>query len=176
MSILILYYSRSGNNRVLARQLAVRLGATLEEVKTRFWYPLPRMIWNMRNGRHPGVRPLRTDPAQFDHVLVVGPLWDMHVAFPLAAALQVNRATIGRYDFVTLCGYVRDGQPEAVRAQLAEFLGHPPVHQLELHVGDLMADADRGNVRKVAGRRVSEGDLAAFDAQITEISRWYETR
>jgi hypothetical protein len=173
MSILILFYSRTGNNRVLARHLAGRLGATLEEVKTRHWYPFPRVIWNMRNGRRPAVHPLRVDLAAFDHVLVLGPLWDMHVAFPLAEALHINRAAIGRYAFVSLCGYLRDGQPEAVRVRLVELLGHPPVHQMELHVGDLVAEADRSDVRKVSGRRVIEDDLATFDTQIATISGWF---
>lgn len=173
MSILILFYSRTGNNRVLAQHLAGKLGATTEEVKTRYWYPLPRVIWNMSKGRHPSVRPLGVDPAQFDHVLALAPIWDMHVAFPLAEALHVNRAAIGRYDFVSCCGYIREGQPEAARARLAALVGHPPVHQMELHVGDLFAPAERMDVRKVSGRRINTGDLATFKNRIETITGWY---
>ena len=173
MSLLVLYYSRSGNNRLLAQHLAQRLGAAVEEVKTRFWYPLPRMIWQLRTGNLPAVRPLSHDPAGFDHVLLVAPLWDMHVAFPLAAALQANRTAIGRYDFATFCGYVREGQPEAVRKSLAELVGHPPVHQIELHVGDLVPAEQRYNVRKVSGRRVRPSDLSTFERQIAAIIGWY---
>lgn len=173
MAVLILVYSRSGNNALLARALAARLNARIEEVRPRGWYPLLRMIWQMRRGTRPRIRPLGVDPAAFEQVLVMAPLWDMKLAFPMAQALGQHRDTIGRYDFVTLCGDQRDGQPDAVRAELAALVGHPPVHQMELHVGDLLPAKARENVMKFSGHRVTEAELCRFDSQIDQIAAWY---
>lgn len=174
MTLLILVYSRTGNNRLLARAIAERTGGAVEAVRTAAWYPLPRVIWQMATGRRPKVRQLQHDLVAFDRLLVVAPLWDMHVAFPMTAALRANKPHVGRYDFVSFCGYVREGQPEAVRTELAELVGHPPVRQMELHVGDLVPEAQRNDPRKVSARRVTRTELVHFSDQLDTITGWYD--
>ena len=58
-------------------------------------------------------------------------------------------------------------------AELAALVGHPPVHQMELHVGDLLPAAARENVMKVSGHRVTEAELYRFGSQIDQIAAWY---
>ena len=173
MALLILSYSRTGNNRLLAQTVARRTGAVIEEVQPMGWYPLPRVIWQMATGRLPRVRTLRHEIAAYDRLLVMAPVWDRHVAFPMIAALRKVKAEVRRYDFVSLCGYVRDRQDETIREELVEVVGHPPDAQMELHVGDLLPEAFRNDPRKVSARQLTMADLDVFSAQIDRIVGWY---
>ncbi len=174
MSLLILLYSRTGNNRVLADLIAEKTHADIAEIHPVGWYPMLRVIWQMATGRRPRVRALQHDPGAYDRVLLMAPIWDMHVAFPMTEALRTNKAGIGSYDFVTFCGYIRDGQPDAARQELTQAVGHPPLHQMELHVGDLVPEDQREDPRKVSAKRVTRSDLDHFAAQIAQIIGWYD--
>ncbi len=174
MSLLILLYSRTGNNRVLADLIAHKTGAQIAEIRPAGRYPMLRVIWQMATGRRPRVRKLDHDPAAYDRVLVIAPIWDMHLAFPMTEALQDNRAAMGSYDFATFCGYVRDGQPDVARRELTECIGHPPVRQMELHVGDLVPAGQRDDPRKVSAKRVTAAEMDRFVGQIDEIVGWYD--
>lgn len=176
MRLVIVVHSFTGNNRLLAREIAARTGAEVVEVETvgrrRAWSILLDLVLK----RRPRVRPLAVDPAGFDRVLVIAPLWDRHVAFPMASALAALSGRMPGYDFVTLCGYAREGQAETVRRELTELAGRAPDRIDELHVGDLVPEAERRNVRKVSGRRVSRADLGAFAPRIAEIAARYGAR
>jgi hypothetical protein len=174
MPLLILLYSRTGNNRILADLIAQKTGAQIAEVRPVGWFPMLRVIWQMATGRRPRVHPLLHDPGAYDRVLVIAPIWDTHVAFPMTATLQSNRAAIGSYDFVTLCGYIREGQPDVARSELAESVGHPPVHQMELHIGDLVPEDQRDDPRKVSAKRITRADMDHFAGQIDDIVGWYD--
>lgn len=170
MRILVLYYSHSGNNRRFARRLARRIGADAEEVVPKGWRTFLSVMRDMSKDRRPRIRPLRSDPRDYDHTILVGPVWDMRVARPLVTAIEVLRDRIGPYSFASLCGDVRDGQPEALRAELTNLVGHAPQRVTELFVGELLPERQRRNVLKVSGHKVTERDLDRYHARIEAIA------
>ncbi len=169
MRILVVVYSFTGNNRLLAGELARRLGAEVTEVETVGRRRTLGILLDMVFRRQPEVEALRVDPADFDHVVFMAPLWDMDVAYPLATVMRRYRGRIGAYSFVTFCGYVREGQTEHVREEVTRLLERPPAHVAELHVGKLVPPGERRNVRKVSGHRVTGEELARFEPEIREI-------
>lgn len=169
MRVLILVYSFTGNNRHLAQHLAARLGAEIEELRERRKRTVLRVILDMMFRRRPAIAPITADPAAFDHVLLIAPIWDMNVAHPMASALRSLAGRLGAYSFVTLCGYVREGQPARISADLTALAGHPPEAVDEFFVGDLVPEEDRENVRTISAYRVTEADLTAFEPRITAI-------
>lgn len=173
MKLLILVYSHSGNNRRLARALAALTGATVAEAVPKGWRTFFSIFRDMSRKRRPAIEPILADPADFDHTLIVAPVWDMGLARPMVTALGLLGDRIGSCSFATLCGYVREGQPEALRTELTGLIGHPPDHLDELFVGDLVAPKDRGRITRVTMRRVSEADMAVFAPRIGEIARRY---
>jgi hypothetical protein len=170
MRILIVVYSFTGNNRLLAQDLARRLGAEIAEVETVGRRRTFTILIDMVMKRRPEVEALRVDPADYDHVIFMAPLWDMDPAYPLATVMRRYRGRVGRYSFITLCGYVRDGQTEHAREAVTRLLERPPDHVFELHVGKLVPPEDRRNVRKVSGHRVTPDELRAFEPEIREIA------
>ena len=173
MRVLILCYSRTGNNRLLANHLAERIGADFEEVRTKGWRTFLSMILDMSRDRRPKIHPLKHDVAGYDHVLFLAPLWDMNIAHPMKTCLETVARNLGPYSFVTLCGYHRDGQPEHVAGELRALTGKEPAHLTELQVGDLVPEEDRGKVTVVSAKRVKPDELSAFEPQIGAILRWF---
>lgn len=174
MKLLILYYSFTGNNELLAKHLACRFvcraEAVLEKRKRR---PLTILL-DMLFKRRPEIHGLRAAPADFDHVLFLAPLWNMGVAHPMASAIRQTRDALPDYSFVSLCGYERAGQREHLIRELRELTGKSPSHVWELPVSGLVPPEDRDDARVVSSRRVAADELSAFGNEIEEIVRALE--
>lgn len=176
MSVLVLYYSRSGNNRLLAQHLAARLGADVEEVRAAGWRTFLSVILDMSRDRRPRLHPLRRDVGMYDTVLFLAPIWDLAIAHPMKTCLENVKAALKSYSFVTLCGYRREGQGEHIRKELTALTGREPAHTAELLVADLVPEGDRQKVRVVSAKRVTEAELGRFGLQIEAILGWFGTQ
>lgn len=173
MSTLILVYSFTGNNRLLAEVLASRIGGIVEEIR-----PLRRrrqisILLDMIFRRQPAIAPLVNDPGAFDHVLLLAPLWDKKIAHPMASAIRREASRFNRYSFASLCGYDRPGQHAHVVAELTGLVGRAPDHAIELHVAQLVAPADRERISRVTPRRVTPADMDRYAAQLDTIAGWF---
>jgi hypothetical protein len=174
MRLLIVYYSLSGNNRVLAEHLGQRLGAKVVAVRekkkkrTGFMTFLDLML-----KRKQEIQPLDVSPTDYDHVLLIAPLWDMSIAYPMATAIRQQRDSLVKFSFVSLCGYVRPGQSDHVVKELETLTGNAPQRVWELHVGDLVPPKDRRKVWIVSRYKVKPAELASFEKQINQIVEYF---
>lgn len=142
MKIAILYYSYTGNNRLLAETLARHIDSSIVEVVERKnRYPF-RIALDLLFRSYPKIDPIVL--AKHDHLLVVAPLWNRWIAHPMRSALRSVRAEIGTYSFVSLSGGQRRGQAEFVRDQLEGLTGHKPVNQWALYVERVAPESVRG--------------------------------
>jgi hypothetical protein len=171
--LLVLYYSRTGNNRLFATHIARRLNSEIEEVRRQSSLGLITFLLDMIRDRRPKILPLTHKIDDYDHVLLVAPIWDMNIAHPMKSALEVLRGHAVDYSFATLCGTDRQGQTEQIRAELLTMTGREPSHQAELHSDQLMPKGSHNVVRDVTQRRLTPGDLAFFSAQIDQICAWF---
>ncbi len=159
MRILIVVYSFTGNNLLLARHLAQALGADLVEVRE----PTPRtpvtILLDLMFRRPGKIAPLHTDPQEYDHVLFLAPLWNRRIATPMRTAMRRLAPRLGACSFATLCGGDRAGQSETVRKDATAATGRPPTHQKEIWLE--------------TQRPVTAEDLARLTPQIDEILGWF---
>lgn len=74
--------------------------------------------------REPKLEPLSRQPAAYEHVLLVAPVWNAKLAHPMKAFVKRERQALARYSFITLCGYERPGQSESLarERQIDDFL------------------------------------------------------
>jgi hypothetical protein len=172
MMPLIIYYSFSGNNELLAQHLAERLGCTVEAVVEKKKRRPLTILLDLAFRRRPAIEEIRAAPARHDHVLFLAPLWNMRVASPMASAIRQTRHELPAYSFVTLCGGERPGQRERVTGELEELAGKPPIHVWELHVEDLVPRGAKPAA--VTGHRVAPDELGAYRDVIDEIVRALE--
>lgn len=85
--ILVCYFSRTGHTRRLAQELQRALGAEIEELRE----PRPRKglrgfvrsALDAITHRYPAIETPRHDPAQFDLLVLGGPIWVGRMASPL---------------------------------------------------------------------------------------------
>lgn len=88
---LVVYYSRIGHTRTLAEAIAKRSGWTLAEIVDpsnragKFGYL--RCGFEVITGVKPRIQYAGPNPAEFDVVVIGGPVWAAHVASPLRAFL-----------------------------------------------------------------------------------------
>jgi len=166
MKILIIYFSHTGNNRLLATELARRLPGDLYPVVEKRRRTLLTVFLDLLLNRTPAIEPLGIDLADGDHIVFVAPIWNSRVASPMAALLRREKASISSYSFISVCGHGRPGQQQSISAQLAELTGTPPVRECELRISALMAPAQKDDIRAISGYRIKSRDLQFFEAEI----------
>ena len=176
MRLLVLCFSSSGNNRLLARVLADRLEAELAEIRDARFFRLLHMPRDLKLDRHPPIKPIRQDPAGYDHVLFISPLFGSRIAAPMKTALSSWGLGVESYSFVTFCGYDRPEQRDKVHQQLIELTGQPPAHMTALCVGDLVPESDRRKVFVVSNYRVRLPELETFKDTMDEITGWFAAK
>lgn len=160
MRILIVVYSFTGNNRLLAWHLAERLDAEVIEVveprkRTSF-----TILLDLAFGRAGKVLPLRVDPAEYDHLLFLAPVWDRHIATPMRAAMRQLAPQIDNYSVVTLCGGSRPLQSETLEREATTAVGRPPAQLKQVWVEKQ--------------RAVTEADLEQLKPEIDTIVSWFD--
>jgi len=92
MRTLVIYYSRTGTTRNLARQLAERLGAEIAEIRCpRYDGGIFRYLlagYDSVRGNLPAIDAPDTSPGNYDRVLLGCPVWTSHPALPMRAYLS----------------------------------------------------------------------------------------
>lgn len=154
MSILILYYSRTGNTKKLAEALAKRLGADIGEIichdydggAVRFMLA----GYHSLTGKLPDIElpEIANDP--YDLVLVGGPIWTSYPALPIRAFLTEHRE-IGRHIgfFLTLGG---QSPPQKALDALTELAGRQPVATLCCSSDEMADDSYMKKLEPFAAR------------------------
>lgn len=143
MKILIVCFSFSGNNRLLAEHLTGRLSADLCFIVEKKRRTILTIFLDMIFRREPIIEPLEKSPAGYDHVVLVSPVWESKVAHPMITFIKNEIAALSDYSFATFCGYARPGQAEMIAKELSALAGHPPKAVLELRTRDLVPGEEK---------------------------------
>lgn len=168
MRVLVVYFSFTGNNRLLAAELARRLGGDLCAVVEKRRRTILTIMLDMMFRRTPAIEPLRFAPADYDHTVLVAPVWGSRIASPMRALVEREKNGLPSYSFITLCGIGRPAQREALAAELAASAGRPASAVVQLRVCELLPPEKQDNVRSVSSYRVAEDELARFDTAIAK--------
>lgn len=96
---LVAYYSHTGNNRFLARQIADNLEADIEEIK-----PVVNAHLLLLGGLGLGIKKLQKNPADYDRVIVCGPVWMGSFIYPLRMFMKKYRNHVKEWLFISCCG------------------------------------------------------------------------
>ena len=103
MKILIVYYSRSGNNRFLAEKLAKDISADIMEIHPRanaFALLAIASLTHLSLGN----RTIKTNIDDYDTLIICGPIWMGQLISPLRDFIRKFRKLIKKLYFVTCCG------------------------------------------------------------------------
>lgn len=157
-STLIAFHSRSGYTRRIARALARRLDADLDEI--RIVQPMGGVLGyalcalEAMAALTPALQPTKKDPAAYDLVVIGTPVWFWHLSSPVRSWLAQYGPFKGRVAFFCTMGGSGAARAFATMAQLA---GREPIATLALT--DRQIDAG------------SDGEIDAFAQQLRRGAR-----
>jgi len=150
MKALVVYYSRSGATRKVAEELARRLGADVEELRSRKSYSgiLGYMTAGRAamKGKPAELHPIQRDPAGYDLVVVGTPMWAYKMSTPVLAFLMENGKQLKEVAFFCTRGGSEVGEMFAEMAALSK----APVATLGLLTKEAKAGACTGELERFA--------------------------
>lgn len=165
MKSAIIYYSHSGNNDLLAREMRLRFGSDLvkiEEQKRRTGFTI---LLDLAFGRETKVRKPKVFLGDYEMLIFIAPIWDAKIATPLKSFIKMEREHIRNYAFITVCGG-RDGQKQKITEQLEQLAGKKPIAVSELEIKNILHPNLKGDTKWVASYRVKDEDFSTFEKPI----------
>jgi flavodoxin len=139
---LIVYHSRTGYTRRIARHLADRLGADLDEI--RIVQPMHGALGyaacaiEAMAGLAPALRPMRHMPTDYDLIIVGTPVWFWSLSSPVRSWLETFGSRGKRFAFFCTMG---GSGASRVFAAMKELTGREPLATLALTDNEVDAAA-----------------------------------
>lgn len=171
MKYLIIYFSFSGNNRLLAEYLATQIGCDFCPVVEKKRRTGVTILLDMLFRREPKIQPLEHSVSDYDHIILVAPIWDAKLAHPMKTLIKQEKAALTSYSFISLCGYERPQQQESITQELLSLSGRLPSTVCQLRICDLFPLEKRNDVPTISRYHVTRDDLIQFASQIAEFLR-----
>jgi len=97
--MIVIYYSRKGSNKYLARRISHSLSCDIEEIK-----PWINIFLLFLMNVHLGIKPLKHNIEEYDKVILSGPIWMGKLIPPLRSFIKKHFSAINQLIFVTCCG------------------------------------------------------------------------
>jgi len=108
MKVLLAYYSRTGNNEKLAKELQAKLGCDVEKIidtvdRKGVWGWL-RSGYQASRKKMSRIEPTKKDPSDYDLVIIAYPLWAGRMPPPTRTYISENRNKLNRVALVSVSG------------------------------------------------------------------------
>ncbi len=168
MKTLVVFYSFSGNNAIVAEELNRRLGGDIFEIKETKGRTGFTILLDLFLNRKPGIRMRPISWGQYDRVILMAPVWNAKIASPMLSFIQLEKDHLKEYGFLTVCGG-RVGQQEKLEKQLLLQTGKAPMLVTQLPVNNLVPKEGRRNVGDGTSFRVESNDLKYFTPGLDQI-------
>lgn len=171
MRTLVVYFSFSGNNRLLAKEIARRIGCDICPIVEKKRRTMLTIILDMLFRRLPRIEPLAYPPSNYQRIILVAPIWASKVANPMKTLIKREKAALSSYAFISLCGYEQSGQQQGIARELLALAGHPPITVAELKISDLFPPEKRNDIKTISRYRITDDDLSRFATRIDDFCR-----
>jgi flavodoxin len=166
MKTLVVYYSHSGNNQLLAEELRERLGADLFRIETVRKTKAFSIFLDILLDRAPQIKDFFNGAYLYDHYVLVAPIWAGRIAAPMKSFILSERGRLDSYSFITLCGGAT-GKRAKVFNCLSRLTKQEPDQVMELGLKDFVAETKKGQGQSVSKLLLQKNELSFFDRQIS---------
>lgn len=163
MKTLAVFFSFSGNNKLLAKEIQTLSGCDIyeiEELKKRSGISI---FFDILFRRNPGIKRMKIHPDEYDHIILSAPIWAGRIANPLKTFLKLEKNYIREYSFITLCGA---GGNKHLAEELTKLCGKKPVALMELTINSLLPSEKRDKIKYTSGYKIQVQDLASYRQSI----------
>jgi len=155
MKRLIISYSYSGNNALLAKGLADITSADYSEIREYRKRNMLTIVLDTLFSRTPKIQPLQTAPGDYDHIIFVAPIWFGKIASPFRQVFRQCRNQMTRYSFVSISGGANGTRPH-VEKELIHLLGKAPYSLFHFLISDLLPEPQRANQKILNNYRLTK--------------------
>lgn len=142
MKALVVYYSRTGNTKSIAEEVAAALGAEVEELKDRKNRHGPigymKSGWDAVRKTKADLEPTAHDPADYEPVILGGAIWAGSICSPTRTYALGHKDGFKKVAFLCTAGDTRFAQKGC--NALGEVTGKAPVTTLALGEKDIAGD------------------------------------
>ncbi len=148
MKTLIVFYSRTENTARLAHKISMLLGADSDRIVSKAsyegWLGYWRGALHSLNDTKVAIEDAKLPPAQYDLVIVGGPVWGARIASPVRTYLRQYGS-----DFKSTAFFVTQGGawPGNSFKQMAAMSGKQPIATLSISTGKFFHPSDDSAVR-----------------------------
>ncbi len=148
MKTLVAFYSRTGNTALLADKISKLLGADSDRIISKDsyngWLGYWRGAFHSLNDTRVAIEDAKLPPAQYDLVIVGGPVWGARIASPVRTYLRQHGSEFKSTAFFVTQGGVRPG---ISFKQMAAMSGKQPIATLSISSGKFFRPSDDSAVR-----------------------------
>ena len=165
MKCLVVYYSLGGNTKAIAEQIASQCNADIEQIRdvdqrSGIWAMISSGREAMFN-RPTRIQPSKTDPGQYDLVILGTPVWAWTMSSPMRAYLNQHA---GRFKQVAFFCTEGGSGGERTFRNMSTLVNKPPLTTLELTEADLKRPAEEN------GLQAFIGTIAAHSGDLNDIA------
>ena len=171
MSIAVVSYSFTGNNRKLAAAAAAALSAEHIELIEERPRTTGTIILDMMLNRTPRVQPGLSMLEQYDRILFFAPVWMGKVASPLRACLNQLKAHPQPYAFVSISGGALNPNPKLAE-DITKRAGTKPMAFVDLHITDLLASESKKTMKDTGDYLLKDTDIAKLMSMLVASPAW----
>jgi flavodoxin len=112
--IVVVYFSRDGHTRRIAREIADACGAELDEItepgRRKGPWGYARSAFEAVLGLSPDLKPSRHTPGPDDLLVIGTPIWFWNVASPVRSYIEAHRGKFERVAFFCTCSSSGQGK------------------------------------------------------------------
>jgi flavodoxin len=136
---LIVFYSRTGTAKKIAENIAQKLNAELEEIKTKKDRKGP--LGYILSGKEAmqktpaEIEPTTKNPTTYDLVIFGSPIWSWNLSSPMRAYLEKNKSDLKKVAFFCTMGGSGD---DVAFAEMEKICGQKPLATLTLTTKEVL--------------------------------------
>lgn len=174
MKTLVVAYSWTGNNRLLAELTAAKINADLVFVEEKKRRSMLTILFDKIFQRLPAIRDIGANVASYDRAVLVSPVWMGKISTPMRSFITGNAGVIRSWALLSIGGGADGPNPEFL-PDIVRMMGRQPDASLELHLARLFP-ADYAVRRKdTMARKIRPEELEknfghALDAFCAQLS------
>lgn len=162
MEKIVYYYSKTGNNKYIASKIAKELNCDIEEIKPRVNLKIINLM---------GIKPLKSNPSDYDLVILCGPIWMGKLIYPLKSFLEKYSENLKKVVFITCCGSSYKQKDDKfghnrVFATVQDKLYDKCIHYEAFPIPLVIADDSQEATQLIMKTRLSDSN---FDGEIKEV-------
>lgn len=111
MKTIVIYYSKTGNNRYIAEKIQKDLSCDIEAIKPRLKAIVPQVLATFTR-LTPGIKKLKSDIEVYDRVILVTPMWIGAIVYPVYSFLKKYKKQLKKVHLISCCGSDDAGKDE----------------------------------------------------------------